>query len=176
MDKKDKLSRGACFTKGRTICPSVMPRNKPKCDKSKPRCVERFKKYERQLAKDRANYKPIPKSQQKPIGRPPKPTTEKIKEIKEEYKEKIKDIKALSQKKFGYSNTKQNRRDRTNWEAKKKKMFRDKHKLAFPKAPPRKNQKKYIKKKTKSQPTSQPKNTSTPTIKKQTGSFILSFK
>ena len=132
MDKKDKLSRGACFTKGRTICPSVMPRNKPKCDKSKPRCADRFKKYERQLAKDRANYKPIPKSQQKPIGRPPKQATEKIKEIKEEYKEKIKDIKAEGQKRFGYSNTKQ--------------------KTAFPKAPPRKNQKKYIKKKTKSQP------------------------
>ena len=146
MDKKDKLSRGACFTKGRTICPSVMPRNKPKCDKSKPRCADRFKKYERQLAKDRANYKPIPKSQQKPIGRPPKQATEKIKEIKEEYKEKIKDIKAEGQKRFGYSNTKQNKRNRTNWEAKRKKMFRDKHKSAFPKAPPRKNQKKYYSK------------------------------
>ena len=172
MDKKEKLPRGACFTKGRTICPSVMPRNKPKCNKNEPRCAERFKKYKQQLAKDRANYKPIPKSKQKPIGRPPKPETEKINKIKEEYKEKVKDIKAEGQKRFGYSKTKQMIRKRANWEAKQKKKFREEHKSAFPKAPPRKNQKKNNNKK----PKSQPKKPTTPTIKKQSGSFTLSFK
>ena len=169
-----KLEKGACFTKAnqQRICPSVMPRNKPKCNSNEPRCAERIRKYKKQLAKDRADYKPIPKSKWKPIGRPPKPETEKNNKIKEEYKEKVKDIKTEGQKRFGYSKSKQMIRKRAEWEAKQKKKFREQHKSAFPKAPPRKNQKKVIKKK----PKSQPKEETKPQIKKQTGSFTLSFK
>ena len=43
------LPQGACFTKAnqQRICPSVMPRNKPKCNKNEPRCAERIRKYKK---------------------------------------------------------------------------------------------------------------------------------
>jgi len=73
-DKKLTSKPKDCFggKGGNVVCPQSS-HNKPKCNKTKPKCAKLFREYNKNLKKDRDNYKHIPKDKWKPIGRPPLP-------------------------------------------------------------------------------------------------------
>ena len=128
-----KLERGDCFTRGRVICPSVMPRNKPKCKTNTKDCLAQKNRYKRQLAKDRADYKPIPKSKWKPIGRPPLVDKKEKEKVKKEYEQVEEKAEKEALRRFGEANTKDVIRERKKYVAKEKRKFRNQNKKIFPK-------------------------------------------
>lgn len=139
------IPKGGCFTRGgQRVCPSVMPKNKPKCNDNSKSCVSRIRRYKKALAEDRANYKHKPKSEWGKVGRPKLKESEKVpRKLPKELDDLTKKWKAEAKKRYGFMPPSRAERKIQEEVAEKRKKWKAQNK---DKLPP-KRKKKIIKKK-----------------------------